>query len=198
MKVFVALLFFALSVPSLASVAPGDTIPASDTITRITEVADTVQSSQGSLATGGAVVDLTSAGGFSLTSFLRGLLGMIVIVLIAWVFSNNRKKINWVVVLTGLLIQLTLAVSILYIPFVRYSFEFVGKIFVKILDFTKEGSIFLFGSMMDMEKFGMIFAFQILPTIIFFSALTSLLVLSGYNSKDCVGPGMAYDQVTKA
>jgi CNT family concentrative nucleoside transporter len=129
------------------------------------------------------VIDLSLAGGFSINSLLRGVLGILVIIILAWVFSNNRKRVNWVVVITGLLIQITLAVSILYIPFVRYSFEFVGKIFVKILDFTKEGSLFLFGSMMDMEKFGMIFAFQILPTIIFFSAITSLLFYLGIIQK---------------
>jgi len=117
--------------------------------------------------------------GFSLLTIIRGLFGMVVLIMLAWVFSANRKKIDWIVVGKGLAIQLILAVSILYIPFVAYFFEFVGKIFVKILDFTKVGSTFLFGNLMDMNSIGMIFAFQILPTIIFFSALTSVLFYWG-------------------
>lgn len=116
---------------------------------------------------------------FNLMTIIRGLLGMVVLVILAWLFSANRKKVDWVIVGKGLAIQLVLALSILYVPFVAYFFEFVGKIFVKILDFTKVGSEFLFGSMMDMDSFGLIFAFQILPTIIFFSALTSVLFYWG-------------------
>ncbi len=114
-------------------------------------------------------------GGFNIITLLRGLLGMAVLIGIAWLFSKNRKAVNWRVVFTGLGIQLILAVSILYIPAVAMVFEFVGKIFVKILDFTKIGSEFLFGPMMNIDSIGYIFAFQILPTIIFFSALTSVL-----------------------
>lgn len=117
--------------------------------------------------------------GFSLITILRGLLGMAVIIMLAWVFSADRKNVDWIVIAKGLGIQLLLAISILYIPFVAFFFEFVGKIFVKILDFTDAGSTFLFGSIMDTDSMGMIFAFQILPTIIFFSALTSVLFYWG-------------------
>jgi CNT family concentrative nucleoside transporter len=117
--------------------------------------------------------------GFSFITILRGLLGMLVLVLIAWLFSANRKGVDWFVITKGLAIQLLLAICILYLPFVAVFFEIVGKMFVKILDFTKVGSEFLFGSLMDMSSVGMIFAFQILPTIIFFSALTSVLFYWG-------------------
>ncbi len=117
--------------------------------------------------------------GFSIITIIRGLFGMVVLVMIAWLFSANRKEVDWLVIAKGLGIQLLLAISILYIPFVAYFFEFVGKIFVKILDFTKVGSEFLFGNLMDINSIGMIFAFQILPTIIFFSALTSVLFYWG-------------------
>jgi len=113
--------------------------------------------------------------GISLMTLSRGILGMLVLIFLAWIFSTNRRAISWKVVLLGLLIQVSLAVGILYIPIVRELFEFVGKLFVLILNFTKAGSEFLFGSLLDMDKMGSIFAFQILPTIIFFSALTSLL-----------------------
>ncbi len=118
-------------------------------------------------------------GGFTLISLLRGLLGLVVLILITYLFSTNKKAVSWKVVFTGLAIQVLLAVSILYIPVVRLTFEYTGKIFVKILDFTNVGSTFLFGSLMDTSRFGSIFAFQILPTIIFFSALTSLLFYWG-------------------
>lgn len=117
--------------------------------------------------------------GFSILTIIRGLFGMFVLVMIAWLFSANRKKVNWLIVAKGLAIQLILAISILYVPFVAYFFEFVGKMFVKVLDFTKIGSEFLFGSLMDLDSFGLIFAFQILPTIIFFSALTSVFFYWG-------------------
>jgi len=121
--------------------------------------------------------------GFTLTGMLRGLLGMVVLVIIAFLFSTDRKAIAWRVVITGLAFQILLAVSLLYVPFVRTFFELVGKIFVKILDFTKAGSEFLFGEFMDMDKYGSIFAFQILPTIIFFSALMSLMFYLGVIQK---------------
>ncbi len=127
----------------------------------------------------GQVISTNMGGGFTLTSFLRGILGMAVLILITWLFSTDRKAISWRVVITGLLIQVLLAVSILYVPFIRIIFEYTGKIFVKILDFTGEGTTFLFGSLTDASRFGTIFAIQILPTIIFFSALTSLLFYWG-------------------
>ncbi len=135
----------------------------------------------------GNVIDPAMSGGFSIMTLLRGLLGMLVLILISWVFSTNRRAIAWRTVIIGLAIQIVLAVGILYVPFIRVAFEFVGKIFVKILDFTKEGSEFLFGSLMDVDKLGSIFAFQILPTIIFFSALTSLLFYLGIIQKIVYG-----------
>ncbi|MEE4213987.1 MAG: Na+ dependent nucleoside transporter N-terminal domain-containing protein, partial [Bacteroidales bacterium] len=135
----------------------------------------------------GNVIDPAMSGGFSIMTLLRGLLGMLVLILISWVFSTNRRAIAWRTVIIGLAIQVVLAVGILYVPFIRAAFEFVGKIFVKILDFTKEGSEFLFGSLMDVDKLGSIFAFQILPTIIFFSALTSLLFYLGIIQKIVYG-----------
>ena len=116
---------------------------------------------------------------FSFMTILRGLLGMLVLVGLGALLSRNRKHIPWKSVGVGLVFQLVLAVGVLYVPFIRAGFDFFGRIFVKILDFTKVGSEFLFGSLIDMNQFGSIFAFQILPTIIFFSALTSLLFYWG-------------------
>lgn len=116
-------------------------------------------------------------------SIPRGLLGMAALILIAYAFSSNRKAISWHVVAVGLGAQLLLAFSILNLPWVRITFEFFGKIFVKVLDFTRDGSVFLFGDMLNIDSFGFIFALQILPTIIFFSALTSVLFYLGIIQK---------------
>jgi len=114
--------------------------------------------------------------GFSIAHFSRGLLGMIALLLIAFLFSANRKKINWWLVAKGIGLQLILAVAILKIPIIERAFDQVGKGFVAILGFTREGSLFLFGSLIEnTDSFGYIFAFQVLPTVVFFSALTSLL-----------------------
>jgi CNT family concentrative nucleoside transporter len=113
----------------------------------------------------------------------RGFLGLLVLIGIAWIFSSNRKGISWRVVIIGLTVQIVLAVGVLMVTPVLKTFEFIGKIFVVILDFTKVGSSFLFGSLVDSDTMGSIFAFQILPTIIFFSALTSVLFYLGVIQK---------------
>lgn len=149
------------------------------------------------LSDSGNVLPETEGINFSLISLLRGMLGMFVLILIAFIFSSNRKAISWRVVITGLAIQVSLAVGILYIPFIQKIFEFVGKLFVLVLDFTKAGSEFLFGSLLDMDKMGMIFAFQILPTIVFFSALTSLLFYLGIIQKIVYGLAWLMTKVLK-
>lgn len=120
---------------------------------------------------------------FDLVSLLRGILGMVVLIGIGYVFSSNRKAISWRVVIIGLGIQLLLAIAILQFPPVQLFFDFIGKIFVKVLDFSKAGTEFLFPGFLNVETFGFVFAFQVLPTIIFFSALTSLLFYLGIIQK---------------
>ena len=117
--------------------------------------------------------------GLELQSVLRGLLGLIVLLAIAIACSANRKNISWKTVGIGLLIQLILAIGILRVGWIQSIFEAMGKLFVSILDFTNAGSIFLFGDLMNAESYGFIFVFQILPTIVFFAALTSLLFYLG-------------------
>lgn len=129
------------------------------------------------------ITSISDTAGMSLYSVFRGLIGMFVLILLAWLVSQNRKAVNWKVVFIGLAFQIILALGVLYVPAVQWFFEIVGKIFIKILDFTKVGSEFLLGDLLDMSKFGMIFAFQILPTIIFFSALTSVLFYLGIIQK---------------
>lgn len=113
----------------------------------------------------------------------RGVLGIVCIIGIAWLASSNRKKIDWKVILSGLAIQFILAIAVLRVSFIQSFFEIIGKFFVKILDFTRAGSDFLFGSIMNIESFGFIFVFQVLPTIVFFAALTSVLFYLGIIQK---------------
>jgi CNT family concentrative nucleoside transporter len=120
---------------------------------------------------------------FSIVTLFRGLLGMAVLILLGFFLSTDRRNIPWRTVIVGLIIQVLLAVGVLYVPFIRVTFEFMGHIFVKILDFTKAGSEFLLGDLMNSETYGFIFLFQVLPTIIFFSALTSLLFYWGIIQK---------------
>ena len=120
---------------------------------------------------------------FSMITVFRGLLGMAVLIFLGFLLSTDRKNIPWRTVIVGLIIQILLAVGVLYVPFIRSGFEFFGQIFVKILDFTKAGSEFLLGDLMNSETYGFIFLFQVLPTIIFFSALTSLLFYWGIIQK---------------
>jgi CNT family concentrative nucleoside transporter len=117
------------------------------------------------------------------TTIMRGIMGMLVLLAIGFLVSTDRKNIPWKTVAIGLLLQVLLAIGILYIPFLQSAFEFFGKLFVKVLDFTKAGSEFLLGNLLDSKTYGYIFLFQVLPTIIFFSALTSLLFYWGIIQK---------------
>ena len=121
--------------------------------------------------------------GFSLEGLIRGLIGMSVLILIAFLLSNNRKAINWKTASFGLVLQIILAIAVLKISWVKMIFESAGKVFVKILDFTMEGTKFLFGDLVSVENFGNVFIFSILPTVIFFAALTSILFYFGIIQK---------------
>lgn len=109
----------------------------------------------------------------------RGLLGMVVLVGILYLLSSNRRSIDWRLVGAGMTIQLIFAFLVLKVDFVRVLFDTVSSFFVLVLGFTYQGSLFLFGNMMDVNSYGYIFAFQVLPTIVFFSALSSILYYLG-------------------
>ncbi|MGI9526955.1 MAG: NupC/NupG family nucleoside CNT transporter [Weeksellaceae bacterium] len=135
--------------------------------------------------------------GLSVEGILRGVLGLAVLLGIAVLFSNNRKAINWKTVGFGLLLQLFIGVGILKgddigfnmgdyrfdLGFIGGLFDKVGQIFINILGYTKAGSEFLLGDLMNVENYGFIFAFQVLPVILFFSALTSVLFYLGIIQK---------------
>ena len=127
--------------------------------------------------------NIIPSNGFTLEGFLRGLLGISFLILTTYLLSNNKKAINWKTASTGLILQLILAVGVLKISWVKMIFESAGKVFVKILDFTMEGTKFLFGDLVSVENFGNVFIFSILPTVIFFAALTSILFYLGIIQK---------------
>ena len=114
-----------------------------------------------------------------------GLFGLAVLIGIAWLFSNNKKAVDWRLVATGVTLQILFAAFVLlvpgfnigslHIPGGREIFDGLGQLFVKVLSFVGAGSNFIFGSLMDTSKFGFIFAFQVLPTIIFFASLMGVL-----------------------
>ena len=125
--------------------------------------------------------EIVSSQGFTVNSLLRGLLGMFMLVLISYLLSANRKAINWRTVGFGLGAQIILAIGVLKVPFVQAFFEWVGSLFIAVLDFTMEGTKFLFAAFStgEIEAPLVTFAISILPTVIFFSALTSVLFYLG-------------------
>src|SRR5688572_9088234 len=110
----------------------------------------------------------------------RALLGMAVMIAICFLLSKKRKQIDWRTIMLALAMQIVFAVLVLKVPFINLAFDLLATMFVKILQFAQYGSEFLFGSLVtNTDSFGFIFAFQVLPTIVFFSALSSLLYYAG-------------------
>ncbi|MBT3542229.1 MAG: Na+ dependent nucleoside transporter [Flavobacteriaceae bacterium] len=128
-------------------------------------------------------MELIPSAGISVTSLFRGVLGMGVLLLIALLFSANRKKIAWKTVGLGLLTQIIIAIGVLKISLIKRLFETLGNFFIKILDYTGAGTKMLLGEFGNVETYGFIFVFQALPVIIFFSALTSILYYFGVIQK---------------
>jgi len=102
---------------------------------------------------------------------------------IAWLMSRDRKNVDWKLVGSGLLIQIIIAIMVFYIPVVSTILEFLARAFTKVTSFTMDGSKMLFEGLLNTETLGFLFAFQVLPTIIFFSALTSLFYYLGVLQK---------------
>jgi CNT family concentrative nucleoside transporter len=136
-------------------------------------------------------------------SILFGCLGIIILLSIAFLFSNSRKSINWRIVITGLGLQLLFAIFVILTPWGSMVFDAIGSFFVKIINFTYAGATFVFGPLANQSVFeqafseelrlggvGFIFAFQVLPTIIFFSSLMSVLYHLGLMQK--IVQGMAW------
>ena len=133
------------------------------------------------------------------TSIYRGAIGMATLIFIAWLFSSNKKQIDWKLIGKGLLIQIVFAVLILKVDFVSVGFDFVGKIFEKTISFTQAGTMFLFSSFDSgvIESPLVNFVIMVLPTVIFFSALTSLFYYWGILQKIVYGFAWAMKKVLK-
>lgn len=129
--------------------------------------------------------EMVKSSGFTINSLFRGALGMFALLIISFLLSKNRKAINWRTVTFGLLAQLALAIGILKIDLIQNIFKWVGGLFIAILDFTEAGTKFLFASFTTGQIEGPLvtFAISILPTIIFFSAITSVLFYFGIIQK---------------
>jgi CNT family concentrative nucleoside transporter len=138
-----------------------------------------------------------------IADILFAVMGLLVLVGIAYLFSNNKRKIDWRLVGIGISLQLLFAIFVLIIPGGEFVFDALSKFFVTVINFTFDGAAFVFGilsSQAQMEKimpvdlqnqgFGFIFAFQVLPTIIFFSSLMSVLYHLGIMQK--IVKGMAW------
>lgn len=118
--------------------------------------------------------------------YLRGVFGLAVIILVAFLFSNNRKRIDWRLVGIGLLLQLVFGYLITQVPLIADGFSLLSQAFVKLLSFSKDGAEFIFGDLAG-DSFGFIFAFQVLPTIIFFSTVSAGLYYLGVLQKVVFG-----------
>ena len=135
-------------------------------------------------------MELIPHDGISLISITRGFLGISTILVIAYLLSNNKKNIDWKTIGIGVLSQLIIAIGVIKVDAVKIFFEKIGEVFLAIVVYTNEGTKVLFGELANSDKYGAIFAFQILPVIIFFSALTSVLYYYGIIQK--VVQGMAW------
>ena len=129
------------------------------------------------------ISDLIPSTGFTVEGLFRGLIGVLTIIFLAYLMSSNKSKIAWKTILLALFSQLIIGVLILKVKFFQIIFEKAGALFVKLIDFTREGTIFVFGDLLSPKTNSYIWAFEILPTVIFFSAITSLLFYFGIIQK---------------
>ncbi|MEX2594005.1 MAG: nucleoside transporter C-terminal domain-containing protein [Anditalea sp.] len=118
--------------------------------------------------------------------YFRGLLGIFALLGVAFIFSSNKKSIDWRLVGVGVFLQILFGFLITKIDFVAHLFLNVSRGFVKFLSFSQDGAIFLFGDLAR-DSFGFIFAFQVLPTIIFFSTVSAALYYMGILQKIVFG-----------
>ena len=124
-------------------------------------------------------MELVESQGISLESIVRGLGGITFLILISYAFSTNKKAIKWKTIGLSLLVQIIIAVGVLRVNWIANLFEFFGSFFLKILDYTNAGTYMILGEFVNINKTGYVFAFQALPVIIFFSALTSIAYYFG-------------------
>jgi len=118
--------------------------------------------------------------------YFRGLIGIILLLAFAFLFSTNKKAVDWRLVGIGVILQAIFGFLITKVEFVANLFSLVSRIFVKFLSFSEDGAIFIFGDLAT-DSFGFIFAFKVLPTIIFFSTVSAGLYYLGILQKVVFG-----------
>lgn len=126
----------------------------------------------------------------ALGNILFGFFGLAVLIGIAFIFSNNKRAVDWKLVITGVILQIMFAGFVLKVDVGQRIFDTLGHGFVRLLEFNKVGSTFIFGKLLDISQFGFIFAFQVLPTIIFFAAVMGVLYHLGVMQQ--IVKGMAW------
>ena len=135
--------------------------------------------------------------GFSLESFLRGIVGISTVLGVAYLMSYDRKRVDWKLVGGGLFMQFVFALAVLYVPVVGIVLEWVGKAFIKLMDFTQSGVAFLLGPLVTKSE-GFIFLLNSLPVVIFFSALVSLFYYWGIIQRVVVASGNVFLGMTES
>jgi concentrative nucleoside transporter, CNT family len=118
--------------------------------------------------------------------YFRGLIGIVVLLLVAFLFSANKKAVDWRLVGIGVVLQAIFGFLITKVSFVALIFSGLSEAFVKFLSFSEDGAIFIFGDLAT-TTFGFIFAFKVLPTIIFFSTVSAGLYYLGVLQKVVYG-----------
>ncbi len=124
-------------------------------------------------------------------TYLRGFIGIVILVFIAYLLSSHRKKIDWKLVGSGVILQIVIAILVLKVTFIRNGFDAIGGGVVKFLGFAAYGAEFLFGDLArnsdvvthSRHNLGFLFAFQALPAVIFFSSVTTGLYYLGILQK---------------
>jgi len=125
-----------------------------------------------------------------ISSIAFGLFGLAVLMSVAFAFSNNKKSVDWKQVAAGIGLQVVFAIIVIMVPGGREFFSAISRVFVKTIDFAMTGAQFIFGDLANSTNFGFIFAFQVLPTIIFFASLMAVLYHIGLMQK--IVQGMAW------
>ncbi len=132
-----------------------------------------------------------------ISSIAFGLFGLAVLISVAYLFSTQKKSIDWTQVAAGIGLQIVFAIVVIMVPGGREFFNAISMIFVKTIDFAMAGAEFIFGDMAKATEFGFIFAFQVLPTIIFFAALMGVLYHIGLMQKIVQGMAWVMQKVLK-
>ena len=110
-----------------------------------------------------------------MSEVLFGLFGLSSLIAITWLFSNNKRAVDWKLVLTGILLQIAFATFVLKTQIGSTIFEGMGNLFVTLINFTNEGSKMILGGFADQDKYGFVFIFHALPTVIFFASFMAVL-----------------------